>query len=238
MKSVKKGENEMTKSILPQPENITIIGEPTKNQTDFPPKITLPNTKKGFNELYELVIALSNIHVISYGIFMEFIARKGDPRDIEINMDGVSIFVPIMNDAQRELLSSRILKISKNVFPKRRLKKLQFLAEQLYIYSDYDFAEKVAFNTYCKMTDERKGSKNGKELEHYLTIMSEKILLWMIDIRDTENLKKFLDFGFTSQETLQKIFDNECDDIPTIIKAYLLEQIHQSEKAESDEFSV
>ena len=38
MKSVKKGENEMTKSILPQPENITIIGEPTKNQTDFPPK--------------------------------------------------------------------------------------------------------------------------------------------------------------------------------------------------------
>ena len=36
----------MTKSRLPQPENITIIGEPTKNQTDFPPKITLPNTKK------------------------------------------------------------------------------------------------------------------------------------------------------------------------------------------------
>ena len=94
----------MTKSILPQPENITIIGEPTKNQTDFPPKITLPNTKKGFNELYELVMALSNIHVISYGILMEFIARKGDPRDIEINMDGISIFVPIMNDAQRELL--------------------------------------------------------------------------------------------------------------------------------------
>ena len=88
------------------------------------------------------------------------------------------------------------------------------------------------------MTDERKTSKNGKELEHYLTIMSEKILLWMIDVRDTENMKKFLDFGFTSQETLQKIFDNECDDIPTVIKAYLLEQIHQSEKAESDEFSV
>ena len=87
------------------------------------------------------------------------------------------------------------------------------------------------------MTDERKGSKNGKELEHYLTIMSERFI-WMIDIQDAENLKKFLDFGFTSQETLQKIFDNECDDIPTIIKAYLLEQIHQSEKAESDEFSV
>lgn len=57
------------------------------------------------------------------------------------------------------------------------------------VHSDYDFAEKVAFNTYCKMTDERKGSKNGKELEHYLTIMSEKILLWMIDIQDAENLK-------------------------------------------------
>ena len=56
----------MTKSILPQPENNTIIGEPIKNQIDFPPKITLPNTKKGFNELYELVMALSNIHVISY----------------------------------------------------------------------------------------------------------------------------------------------------------------------------
>lgn len=227
----------MTKSVLIQSENI-LIGGQEKTKTEFPPKITLPNTKKGFNELYELVIALSNIHVISYGILMEFIARKGDPRDIEINMDGVSIFVPIMNDAQRELLSSRILKISKNVFPKRRLKKLQFLAEQLYIYSDYDFAEKVAFNTYCKMTDERKGSKNGKELEHYLTIMSEKILLWMIDIQDAENLKKFLDFGFISQKTLQKVLVNIDNDTPAIMKAYLLEQIHQSEKTESDEFSV
>lgn len=36
----------MIKSILPQPENNTIIGEPTKNQIDFPPKISLPNTKK------------------------------------------------------------------------------------------------------------------------------------------------------------------------------------------------
>lgn len=227
----------MTKSALIQSENI-LVREPIKSKTEFPPKITLANTKKGFNELYELVRDLSNIQVISYGIFMEFIARKGDPRDIEINMDGVFIFVPIMNDVQRELLLSNILKISRIIFPKKRLKSLQNLSEKLYIYSNYDSAEKVAFNTYCKMTDERKASKNGKKLEHYLTTMSEKILSWLIESQDTENLKKFLDFKFASQGTLQKVFNKTCNDTSAIIKAYLLEQIHQSEKTESDEFSV
>lgn len=62
--------------------------------------------------------------------------------------------------------------------------------------------------------------------------------LWMIDVHDTENLKKFLDFGFISQKTLQKVLVNIDNDTPAIMKAYLLEQIHQSEKTESDEFSV
>ena len=187
-------------------------------------------------------MALSNIHVISYGILMEFIARKGDPRDVEINMDGVSVFVPIMNDVQRELLLSKILDISRSIFPKKRLKSLQNLAEKSYIYSSYDSAEKVAFNTYRKMTDERKFSKNERELEHYLTVMSEKILSWVIEMQDTKNLKRFLDFGFASQEALQDIFGKECDNMPAVMKAYLLEQISKergiSDKTETKTFTV
>lgn len=230
----------MTKSAFVNSQNI-LVGGPVKTESDkekFSLKITLTNTKKGFNELYGLVRDLSNIQVLPYNIFMEFIARKGDPRDIEINMDGVSIFVPIINDVQREILLLKILDISRSISPKKRLKSLRNLAEELYIYSNYDSAEKVAFNTYCKMTDKRKTSKNGKDLGHYLTVMSEKILSWMIETHDDENLKKFLDFGFASQETLQKIFDKSCDDAPAIMKAYLLEQIHQTKISERDDFSV
>ena len=117
----------MTKTVFTDSQNIFVSGGPFKTESKkekFPPKITLQNTKKGFHKLYELVMDLSNIQVIPYGEFIDYLAREGDPRDIEINMDGVSIFVPIMNDAQRELLSSRILKISKNVFPKRRKKEI------------------------------------------------------------------------------------------------------------------
>lgn len=46
-------------------------------------KITLQNTKKGFRKLYELVMDLSNIQVIPYGEFIDYLAREGDPRDIE-----------------------------------------------------------------------------------------------------------------------------------------------------------
>lgn len=235
----------MTKTVFTGSQNILVTGGPTKTESDkekFPPKVILQNTKKGFYKLYALVRDLSNIQVISYGEFIDYLAREGDPRDIEIDMDGVFVFVPIMNDVQRELLLSKILKISRIIFPKRRLKELQLLAEKLYVYSSYDSAEKVAFNTYCKMTDKRRTSKNGKDLEHYLTVMSEKILCEIIETKDMKTLNRFLDFGFASQETLEQVFDELCDDVPAVMKAYLLEQISKergiSDKAETETFTV
>ena len=235
----------MTKTVFTDSQNILVTGGPTKTESDkekFPPKVILQNTKKGFYKLYALVRDLSNIQVISYGEFIDYLAREGDPRDIEIDMDGVFVFVPIMNDVQRELLLSKILKISRIIFPKRRLKELQLLAEKLYVYSSYDSAEKIAFNTYCKMTDKRRTSKNGKDLEHYLAVMSEKILCEIIETKDMKTLNRFLDFGFASQETLEQVFDELCDDVPAVMKAYLLEQISKergiSDKAETETFTV
>ena len=230
----------MTKSVFINSQNI-IVGGQVKAESDkekFPPKVTLQNTKKGFYNLYALVRDLSNIQVISYGEFIDYLAREGDPRDIEIDMDGVFVFVPIMNDVQRELSLSKILKISRIIFPKRRLKELQLLAEKLYVYSSYDSAEKVAFNTYCKMTDKRRTSKNGKDLEHYLAVMSEKILCEIIETKDMKTLNRFLDFGFAGQETLQKVFDKSCDDAPAVMKAYILEKINQTEKVETEIFRI
>lgn len=89
----------MTKTVFTDSQNIFVSGGPFKTESKkekFPPKITLQNTKKGFRKLYELVMDLSNIQVIPYGEFIDYLAREGDPRDIEINMDGISIFVPIM----------------------------------------------------------------------------------------------------------------------------------------------
>lgn len=235
----------MTKTVFTDSQNIFVSGGPFKTESKkekFPPKITLQNTKKGFRKLYELVMDLSNIQVIPYGEFIDYLAREGDPRDIEINMDGISIFIPIMNDVQRELLLSKILDISRSIFPKKRLKSLQNLAEKSYIYSSYDSAEKVAFNTYRKMTDERKSSKNGRELEHYLIVMSKKILCAIVETQDVKALNEFLDFGFASQKTLEQVFDELCDDVPVVMKAYLLEQISKergiSDKTETETFSV
>lgn len=235
----------MTKTVFTGSQNILVTGGPTKTESDkekFPPKVILQNTKKGFYKLYALVRDLSNIQVISYGEFIDYLAREGDPRDIEIDMDGVFVFVPIMNDVQRELLLSKILKISRIIFPKRRLKELQLLAEKLYVYSSYDSAEKVAFNTYCKMTDKRRTSKNGKDLERYLAVMSEKILCEIIETKDMKTLNRFLDFGFASQETLEQVFDELCNDVPAVMKAYLLEQISKergiSDKTETKTFTV
>lgn len=235
----------MTKTVFTGSQNILVSGGPFKTESKkekFPPKIILQNTKKGFYKLYALVRDLSNIQVISYGEFIDYLARKGDPRDIEIDMDGVFVFVPIMNDVQRELLLSKILKISRIIFPKRRLKELQLLAEKLYVYSSYDSAEKVAFNTYCKMTDKRRTSKNGKDLEHYLAVMSEKILCEIIETKDMKILNRFLDFGFASQETFQKVFGKECDNMPAVMKTYLLERINKErgiyDKTETETFSV
>ena len=87
----------MTKTVFTGSQNILVSGGPFKTESKkekFPPKIILQNTKKGFYKLYALVRDLSNIQVISYGEFIDYLARKGDPRDIEIDMDGVFVFVP------------------------------------------------------------------------------------------------------------------------------------------------
>ena len=92
------------------------------------------------------------------------------------------------------------------------------------------------------MTDERKSSKNGRELEHYLIVMSEKILCAIVETQDVKALNEFLDFGFASQKTLEQVFDELCDDVPVVMKAYLLEQISKergiSDKTETETFTV
>lgn len=49
-------------------------------------------------------------------------------------------------------------------------------------------------------------------------------------------------FGFASQKTLEQVFDELCDDVPVVMKAYLLEQISKergiSDKTETETFSV
>ena len=69
----------MTKTVFTDSQNIFVSGGPFKTESKkekFPPKITLQNTKKGFRKLYELVMDLSNIQVIPYGEFIDYLAEK------------------------------------------------------------------------------------------------------------------------------------------------------------------
>ena len=72
--------------------------------------------------------------------------------------------------------------------------------------------------------------------------MSEKILCAIVETQDVKALNEFLDFGFASQKTLEQVFDELCDDVPVVMKAYLLEQISKergiSDKTGTETFSV
>lgn len=143
--------------------------------------------------------------------------------------------VPLgLTETDKAEITKRFDKISFLVHGKQRRKKAiwNFL-DSLYKYvNDTDMLKIVAVTTYKNMNQERKKSKNGKELKKYLDTIAPAAISWCTSENDVEALKNLLDVCEIKQETLKNAYEMYGVDADTQVKAYLLDAIGKTKKDE------
>lgn len=143
--------------------------------------------------------------------------------------------VPLgLTETDKAEITKRFDKISFLVHGKQRRKKAiwKFL-DSLYKYvNDTDMSKIVAVTTYKNMNQERKESKNGKELKKYLDTIVPAAILWCASENDAEALKNLLDVCEIKHETLKNAYEMYGVNADTQVKAYLLDAIGKTKKDE------
>lgn len=143
--------------------------------------------------------------------------------------------VPLgLTEKDKAEITKRFDKISFLVHGKQRRKKAiwNFL-DSLYKYvNDTDMPKIVAVTTYKNMNQERKESKNGKELKKYLDTIAPAAISWCASENDVEALKNLLDVCEIKQETLKNAYEMYGVNADTQVKAYLLDAIGKAKKDE------
>lgn len=148
--------------------------------------------------------------------------------------------VPLgLTEKDKTEITKRFDKISFLVHGKQRRKKAiwNFL-DSLYKYvNDTDMPKIVAVTTYKNMNQERKESKNGKELKKYLDTIVPAAILWYVFENDAEALKNLLDVCEIKQETLKNAYEMYGVDADIQVKAYLLDAIGKA-KSDKETFDI
>ena len=143
--------------------------------------------------------------------------------------------VPLgLTEKDKAEITKRFDKISFLVYGKQRRKQAiwDFL-DSLYKYvNDTDMLKIVAVTTYKNMNQERKESKNGKELKKYLDTIAPAAISWCASENDAEALKNLLDVCEIKHETLKNAYEMYGVNADTQVKAYLLDAIGKAKKDE------
>ena len=143
--------------------------------------------------------------------------------------------VPLgLTETDKAEITKRFDKISFLVHGKQRRKQAiwDFL-DSLYKYvNDTDMLKIVAVTTYKNMNQERKESKNGKELKKYLDTIAPAAISWCASENDVEALKNLLDVCEIKHETLKNAYEMYGVNADTQVKAYLLDAIGKAKKDE------
>lgn len=148
--------------------------------------------------------------------------------------------VPLgLTEKDKAEISKRFDKISFLVHGKQRRKKAVWnLLDSLYKYvNDTDMPKIVAVTTYKNMNQERKESKNGKELKKYLDTIVPAAILWCVSENDAEALKNLMDVCEIKQETLKNAYEMYGVDADVQVKAYLLDAIGKA-KSDKETFDI
>lgn len=148
--------------------------------------------------------------------------------------------VPLgLTEKDKAEITKRFDKISFLVHGKQRRKKAiwNFL-DSLYKYvNDTDMLKIVAVTTYKNMNQERKESKNGKELKKYLDTIGPAAISWCVSENDAEALKNLLDVCEIKRETLKNAYEMYGVNADTQVKAYLLDAIGKT-KNDKETFDI
>ena len=148
---------------------------------------------------------------------------------------GQILCVPLgLTEKDKAEITKRFDKISFLVHGKQRRKQTiwDFL-DSLYKYvNDTDMLKIVAVTTYKNMNQERKESKNGKELKKYLDTIAPAVISWCASENDAEALKNLLDVCEIKHETLKNAYEMYGVNADTQVKAYLLDAIGKTKKDE------
>lgn len=148
--------------------------------------------------------------------------------------------VPLgLTETDKAEITKRFDKISFLVHGKQRRKQAiwDFL-DSLYKYvNDTDMLKIVAVTTYKNMNQERKESKNGKELKKYLDTIAPAAISWCASENDSETLKNLLDACEIKQGTLKNAYEMYGVDVDVQVKAYLLDAIGKA-KSDKETFDI
>lgn len=113
-----------------------------------------------------------------------------------------------------------------------REKALLNLMESMYKYDDADCMLRIAVLIYKNMGQDRRESKNGKELKKYIDSYALNAISWGIVKNDAKSLKDLLDVCTLDEETLRWAINTYKDAVSPEVKAYLLDAIGKAKKDE------
>ena len=141
--------------------------------------------------------------------------------------------VPLgLTEKDKAEITKRFDKISFLVHGKQRRKRAiwNFL-DSLYKYvNDTDMSKIVAVTTYKNMNQERKESKNGKELYRYIKSHSEYIIEMFIRKKDVKSLGQVLELQLLPRRNLRDIFFLRCQNEPPEVKACVMAALKKPKK--------
>lgn len=208
------------------------------------PVFAITDDKKALRSIFRIFILYAGQHscmyesscLFSLDSFGKEIKRPSASGNIlALEYCGQIFCVPLgLTETDKAEITKRFDKISFLVHGKQRRKKAiwKFL-DSLYKYvNDTDMSKIVAVTTYKNMNQERKESKNGKELKKYLDTIVPAAILWCASENDAEALKNLLDVCEIKHETLKNAYEMYGVNADTQVKAYLLDAIGKTKKDE------